>query len=259
MVFCAPNKTFFNFSIVYPSFRHKQKLQTYDSKESGRTYVNVDLSTDGGVEQAGKAGLASFPLVDAIFTPLFHVSGNEIFNKEFKARLFTLMRHPVDRTVSEFYTFTQTAAEEVLREMTLEEYINSRYYQGNYMTSFVGKCWSPAVPDDICLQWSKELLRTKFVIGIQEDIYGAMELYEDYFFWDYDSPQVKSCKRDVIKSEFDRNFAVYQRVGEKIKEDSKMYVSIVEKNAFDMDLYWYAVELQKFQRAWIPRLTSSPA
>jgi len=86
-----------------------------------------------------------------------------------------------------------------------------------------------------------------------------MELYEDYFFWDYDSPQVKSCKRDVIKSEFDRDFAVYQSVGERIKEDSKLYQTIVEKNSFDMELYWYAVELQKFQRAWIPRLTSSPA
>lgn len=241
-----------------PSDAKKGTLQTYDSQESGRTYVNVDLATAAGIKEAGKAGLASSPLVDAIFTPLFH-TGIEIFNTEFKARLYTLMRHPVDRTVSEYYTFTQNAAEEVLREMTLEEYINSKYYIGNHMTSFIGGCWSPAITDDICLQWSKELLRTKFVIGLQDDIYGAMELYEDYFFWDYDSPQVKSCKRDVIKSEFDRDFAVYQSVGERIKEDSKLYQTIVEKNSFDMELYWYAVELQKFQRAWIPRLTSSPA
>jgi len=139
---------------VFVPCRYKQTLQTYDSQESGRTYVNVDLATAAGIKEAGKAGLASSPLVDAIFTPLFH-TGIEIFNKEFKARLYTLMRHPVDRTVSEYYTFTQNAAEEILREMTLEEYINSRYYIGNHMTSFIGGCWSPAITDDICLQVSR--------------------------------------------------------------------------------------------------------
>jgi len=234
-----------------------KNLLTYISEESGRAYVNVDLSGQDGLHEARKAGLASSSLADVIFSPQFHGIGNIIFHDEFKARLFTLTRHPVDLAVTSYYKFTQTAAEEVLREMSLEEFISSKYYVGNIMTRLVGGCWTADIADSTCLQWSKELLRTKYIIGLHDDIYGAIELYEDYFFWDNASPDVNICKRNAIKSESDRDFAVYKKTGHKIKENSKLYQQIVEQNALDMELYWFAVELQKFQRAWVPRLTAN--
>ena len=68
----------------------------------GRKYVNVDVTTRTGIQNAADRGFVSNHLVDVIFTPLLvdvtakllsnSVDGN-------RGRLFSIFRHPIDRVV----------------------------------------------------------------------------------------------------------------------------------------------------------------
>ena len=56
-----------------------------------------------------------------------------------------------------------------------------------------------------------------------------------------------------MKGEFNRNFAIYHKVGHRIRQNSTLYQIIVGKNQLDMELYWHGVELHRAQRSWIPK------
>lgn len=233
----------------------KNSLSTFRD-DIGRKYVTVDLSQKESILKAKEKNLASSGLADAVFTEKFYYAADKILSPDNKARLFTLIRHPVDRCVSEYYTFTQTAAEETLRELTLEEFATSKYFLGNWFTGFIAAKFDGEVTTKH-LQAAKELLRTKYLVALQEDVFGAIELFEDYFFWTHQGSEVMQCKKAVINDEFNRDFAIFQKAGSRIKQNDDLYKSIIEKNQLDMELYWYAVELHRAQRAWIPKLSQN--
>lgn len=233
----------------------KDKLIVYslDKETNARKYVNVDLTSTEGVQRAANLKLAQSGLPDVIMSNYLHMGLDALFSNETQARLFILMKHPVDLAVSTYYDFTQTAAEEVLRSMTLEEFINSKYYVGNVLTKIIWHGWGPETPAKQHLHVAQGILRSKFLIGIYDDLWASIQLFEDYFFWNEigNHPDTLSCKRELQKGEMQRELDMYREVGE-VKMGGEVYNRIVELNAIDMELYWFSVDLHRAQRAWIP-------
>jgi hypothetical protein len=79
----------------------KMPLQIVDSGD-GRLYVNVDITTPSGIQNAADRGFASSNLADVLFTPLLVEATSKLLSKQNdnKGRLFAVFRHPVDRVVS---------------------------------------------------------------------------------------------------------------------------------------------------------------
>jgi len=69
---------------------------------SERRFINVDTSTKDGIARAKRLGLAESGLADIIVSPLFPEI-TDLMNERNKGRVFTMMRHPIERAASMFY------------------------------------------------------------------------------------------------------------------------------------------------------------
>ena len=71
--------------------------------KAGQRFVNVDTTKPGGIQRAHNLGLAESGLADVVVTARFVTAVEGIFSPVYKGRMFTLLRHPVDRAISMFY------------------------------------------------------------------------------------------------------------------------------------------------------------
>ena len=113
------------------------KLQTI-TMENGWKFINVDLSSKKGIFKAQTWDLVQSRQADVIVSPLLHEATSMLFSHSHKARLFLVIRHPLERVVSLFY-YLQNATHEPTynpsyQTMTLEEYSNSTYVESNFIT-----------------------------------------------------------------------------------------------------------------------------
>ena len=67
-----------------------------------RRYVNVDTTTTAGLSQAKVKMLPQSGLADVIISPLLK-DVTDIFDATYRVRLFTIMAHPIQRSVSTFF------------------------------------------------------------------------------------------------------------------------------------------------------------
>mmetsp|Transcript_963 Transcript_963/g.1110 ORF Transcript_963/g.1110 Transcript_963/m.1110 type:complete len:235 (+) Transcript_963:92-796(+) len=224
------------------------------TKFTSNLHHDVDLTSVEGVQRAADLKLTESGLPDLILSNYLHMGLDALFHNETKARLFMVMKHPVDLAISIYYDFTQTAVEEVLRSMPLEEFINSNYYVGNVITKIIWHGWGPENPSLQNLHIAQDILRSKFLVGIYDDLWASIQLFEDYFFWNEigNEPGILSCKRELQRLEVQRELDMYRQIGE-VKIGGAVYNRIIELNNIDMELYWFAVDLHRAQRAWIPK------
>jgi hypothetical protein len=69
---------------------------------SERRFINVDSTTRPGIARAKQLGLAESGLADIISSPLFPEI-IDVMNEQHRGRMFTVLRHPIDRASSMFY------------------------------------------------------------------------------------------------------------------------------------------------------------
>lgn len=105
--------------------------------ENGWKFLNVDVSTEMGIRKAQSWNLISSRKADIVMSPLLHHATSLLFSHSQKARLFFVMRHPLERLVSLFY-YLQNATHEptynpLFQKMTLEQYANSSWVESNFM------------------------------------------------------------------------------------------------------------------------------
>ncbi len=211
-----------------------------------------------------------------------------------KSYLFTMLRHPVDRTLLAYYDFIQSTSTRTTssseseggsggssvnlqQQMTLQEYIESPYMDQNrnWLTRFLVSNRDSNVnvhvsdnlndrPVDLDrehLNLAKEILRTKCLVGLYELLDESVELFTAYFGgWDRarDTTKDMELNEECVSNHINDSFKKTEEIHEKliyqkynIKYGSDIYNDIVRQNEYDMDLYWYAFDLQKARQNWI--------
>jgi len=221
-------------------------------------YVNVDLSTNEGIQKASIGGLANSRLADVIVSNHIRLIASTLFDTSQKGRLFTALKHPVDRKISEYYYVLSTNPNPTQAEfMNLEGFVSSKYSDKDWMTRFlIGKRSGELVPED--LQLAKEILRRRCLIGLHDQIEQSIHLFENYFGWTAEGKNADnyhSCKQEVISNEKAHAKEIFGKVG-KVKKGDVVYEKIVDLNKYDMELYWYAHDLFKKQQSWANRQSS---
>jgi len=217
-------------------------------------YVNVDLTSNEGIQNA--KGLANSGLADVIVSNYVHLIASELFDTSQKGRLFTALKHPVDRCISEYYYILSnnpsTFEELEAKTMNLEEFVSSRFSDKDWMTRFlIGKRSGELVQAD--LQLAKEILRKRCLIGLHDQIEVSINLFENYFGWTVEGESADAFdrrKRQVISNEKSIAREVFEKIG-KVQQGDVVYEKIVNLNKFDMELYWYAHDLFEKQLSWV--------
>jgi Sulfotransferase family len=210
-------------------------------------FANVDTSTPLGLQRAAEVGLVPSRIVDVILTP--HVrEATKLFDAHHKGRLFALFRNPVDRVVSLYYFLRMPDQEAIIglnvRDMSLEQF--STDISENWMVRSLTNTMSGPLTEEH-LMVAKEILRTKFLIGLLDEKTESLRRIESYFGWKLPSRVSQTCKNNMFYFE-----PQSKNIHDPLDPNSKEYALLAQRNQFDMDLYEYAVYLFDAQKTLIP-------
>jgi hypothetical protein len=222
-----------------------EKLEVFETP-NGALYVNVDSTTKQGIRRAKQLGLADARLAEVMTSPELHLFVSSIFNRSQKGRMFALFRDPINRAVS-MYHYLSTASwdplyDPALKIMTIEEYAQSASVEHNWMTRFlVNKPGGKLNKQDMLV--AKEILRTKCLVGIYEDLENSLKRFQLYFGWSRKSSpeQVQDCRTAVLATGDHRHNTP------ELEPGTKAYLALAIVNKYDMELYAYAKTLYRLQ------------
>mmetsp|Transcript_31464 Transcript_31464/g.75167 ORF Transcript_31464/g.75167 Transcript_31464/m.75167 type:complete len:1022 (-) Transcript_31464:63-3128(-) len=203
-------------------------------------YVNIDTSTHEGIERARNLGLASSGLADVVLSPLLH-EASSLFNQNRKGRLFTMVRHPVERAASLFYFIQETqwqkpgTRNDQFAEITIEQFYRGGFAENNWMTRFLTNELTKPELTEVDLNIAKEILRKKCLIGLLEEKGETMERIQRYFGW---RPQTEA-DLDCLSRKVDLNWPMKHK-HPSIEEGSRAWRLITAQNKLDLELYNFA-------------------
>mmetsp|Transcript_12450 Transcript_12450/g.16624 ORF Transcript_12450/g.16624 Transcript_12450/m.16624 type:complete len:340 (+) Transcript_12450:109-1128(+) len=206
-------------------------------------YVNVDATTEEGIARAKTLGLAKSGLADVVFTPIPAVA-TDMFDPKHHARFFALFRHPIERAVSLFYYHQVAEWEKAghvyrpeLAGMTIEEWLLRQRRGGGdvknfLMTIILNK--NQFTSKD--LEKAKEIIRTKFLVGLSSKMEESVDRFDTYFGW-ADNEKRPVCQEEAIQSGFNKNPHAT------IEKGSATWNALAEVNDYDMQIYDFILEL----------------
>mmetsp|Transcript_15529 Transcript_15529/g.22707 ORF Transcript_15529/g.22707 Transcript_15529/m.22707 type:complete len:346 (-) Transcript_15529:208-1245(-) len=224
-----------------------QVWQRGNEKFPGLKLVNVDTSTREGIARAKKLGLAQSGLADIVFAPLPSYALT-MFDPDHKARFFALFRHPIERAVSLFYYHQVAEWEKAghvyrpeLAGMTIEEWLLRQRRGGGdvknfLMTIILNK--NQFTSKD--LEKAKEIIRTKFLVGLSSKMEESVDRFDTYFGW-VDNEKRPLCQEEAIKSGFNKN------PHPPVEKGSKTWNILADYLSYDLQLYDYIVQLYEEQ------------
>lgn len=215
---------------------------------NGADYVNVDTTTPRGIEMAKSLRLIESGLAEIVFSSFLY-KASSLFTEENHGRLFTVLRHPVDRAVSMFrylqYADWEPTYSPHFVNMTIEEYARTRAVENNWMTRFLSDTISGTITEEH-LEKAKKVLRDKFLIGLLEYKEESWSRIISYFGIDLNKetdPIKWECVHKFLKTGANKSKS---RLG-KLTEESEAYSILLLNNNLDVKLYDYAKVLFKYQ------------
>lgn len=205
---------------------------------AGHKYINVDTTTEKGIQQAKALGLASSGLANLVVSPRIQEAA-ELFGPSKKGRGFTMLRHPVERAVSMFY-FLKKHKVAAVASMELEDYCKSPHVENNWMVRILANKMTGDV-GDADLEMAQTVLKEKLVVGLMEQKEESMRRFEYHYGWRYtENPQRQSaCRSRILVGDLRTN----ESAKGKIKEGSQAWSLLMWQNKLDMKLYKYAKAL----------------
>lgn len=211
----------------------------------GHSYVNVDTTTEAGIQHANELDLVKSGISDVISTPLLHDVVRDLFDASHQGRAFVVLRNPIDRAMATYHYLTTGRFHgpdgetlDQLSSKTLLEYAESEFCDDNWLTrTLVNKPQGKLGQKDLNL--AKGILRRKAIIGLYSDLATSLQHFVGVFGWDAPSSW-NGCAADLIDRAYAREQDGFPRLG----TDEPAYAQIQKKNKFDLELYDFAVQLR---------------
>ena len=160
-------------------------------------YANIDTTTVAGLKQGKALGLVHSKMAHVIFTPYVQEAA-VLFDKNHRGRFFTMLREPVERVISEYYF--RRMDNEKIRSQSLEDY-TLHHAEENWMVRMLTGFMSGPL-DIIHLNAAKEILRSKFLVGLLEQKTESFRRFEEFFGWKFPSPVSQTCKNNAFYFEW---------------------------------------------------------
>jgi len=225
-----------------------ETIQVWQRKFPESKLVNVDTSTREGIARAKKLGLAKSGLADVVFASMAYYALT-MFDPDHKARFFALFRHPIERAVSLFYYHQVAEWEKAghvyqpeLAGMTIEEWLlRQRRDEGDVKNFLMKALLNKNQFTSKDLEKAKEIIRTKFLVGLSSKMEESVDRFDTYFGW-ADNEKRPVCQEEAIKSGFNRNSHP------PVEEGSETWNVLADYMSYDLQLYDYIVQLYEEQR-----------
>ena len=198
--------------------------------------LNIDLTTPDAIVVAKGYNVADSGMAD-VFISQLAVEGSTVFTTYHMGRAFTIMRHPVILAASLFYYRRIATWEPTYRpdfnDITLQQYIEMPGYYDNWMVRMLTNAKLGGLNEGH-LEIAKAVIKEKFIVGISDHMAETFRQLEIYFGW---KEQEAGCVKSFLSASFNKNkYELPERGG-------AVWNSIAEKNKFDMQLYYFSLEL----------------
>lgn len=167
-----------------------------------------------------------------------------IFNNRNRARIFAVLRHPLDRAISKYYA--DLGSDPDVAGMTLPQYVRSGGHrvENNYLTRYLSGRYGGKLTVHH-LDVAREFLRRKFVVGLASDLPATANLFSHVFGWNHTVASQGLTNVDLC---YDDIFAALSNKGPpSIEEGTEGWKLLVAQNWFDLKLYEYAEHLFRLQ------------
>lgn len=241
------------------------------------TYVNVDCTTPEGVDRGVARDLTTSGMSDVIHSPdiydgarLFSPPSLSTSSKTF-GRAMVILRNPIEMSVARYERWKTLERNqyctrhwargdkicdlhwrhprEVVKDMSLEEFAKSDYLEDNIFTrTLVNKRNNDHILGANDLAKAKEILSSKFIIGIFDSLEDSLERFETFFDWNHGSDSINkmhnTCRHGVVNRTMARQYNLNAVIPENL---STAYMALAEKNAIDLLLYEYGRFLYDYQ------------
>ncbi|MFJ5749508.1 sulfotransferase family 2 domain-containing protein [Peribacillus frigoritolerans] len=136
---------------------------------------------------------------------------------------FTMLRDPVDRVISSYYFLKDYPGYEMVKDMTLEEFVVNGPEASSLQTLLV--CGSRKIPD---IEKAKENLKTFTVVGVTELFNETLFCLKKEYSWG----DIHYTRKNITKNRLAK---------EEVPLD---LINLIRKyNALDLELYDYAKKL----------------
>jgi hypothetical protein len=213
-------------------------------------FVNADTSDNHGIQRAFELNLIPSGLVDIVVSSRF-LHSLALYDLNHQARAFTVIRDPIDRTVSTFYYLRNAEWErnynEKYKSMTLMEYIKSDDVATDWMVRWLtGKQHEPKVTEQD-LEFAKEILERKFLILLTDEMGVSVDRLIRFMGWNV-TEESKLCIQENVSKVGKHNKNLHPEV----EVGSEEYEVMREKNRLDTKLYDYALRLFSEQWSLVP-------
>lgn len=224
---------------VRDGHQHDETLKVFTY--NGVKYVNVDTTSITGIERARELGLASSEIVPVVFSSYLHLAVS-LFDDAHMGRTFTMLRHPVDRSVSMYYYLQK--ADPSMANVPLIDYARGQGIENNWMVRYLVNQIDGDI-DRTALDLAKMILKRKFVIGFLEHKEESIKRFQTYFGWEFPqddealAEKQSFCISSILKDGINVNTDGYDVP----KKGSQEYSLIAHQNQFDIKLYDYAKEI----------------
>ena len=217
------------------------------------SFVNVDTSTAEGIARAKSLGLAGSEIVNVVVSTLLHEAAT-LYTPANRGRMFTLIRHPVERAVSLFHFIQDTqwrrrqTYNKDLAELTIDEYFKSGVAENNWMTRFLTNELTKGELSQDDLYRAKEILRRKSLVGLLREKGESFHRFERYFGLEPRDDAVRECQEKKLQWAWPNKHR-----HEEVEEGTPLWDLIMTQNMFDMELYDYAEQLFREQASLFER------
>lgn len=213
-------------------------------KGNDATYVNVDTSSAAGMLRAARMGLVASGLADVIVSadPAFAVA--HLYDRAHRGRATALFRHPVERLVSKFY-YLQTATWErtyhpAWKNVTVLQFAKNKNRDNNFMVKkLAGKKMNAAVGEEDLLL-AMATLSQRFVVGLTNRMEESMRRFNVVLGIDEQETGNIRCMDEFFGHGEQRKNA---NPHPQVKKGSPAWKAFAAKNALDIRLYAYILEL----------------
>jgi hypothetical protein len=203
----------------------------------GTRFINVDSTSQSGLERAKKLELVQSSLPDVMFTPLI-IQAADIFTPENPGRLFTIFRNPLERSMGIYQE--AKIKDPSLADMTLADFAANYLPNNELVRTLSGKGLKDDLTDDD-LFLAMEIIRRKMVVGLVGRTEESMIRFQAYFGWiSLLVDGVSQCQKELLAP------AAEQRIAAP-KQGSEAYNVMVGQNRLDLRLYDYALYMYDVQ------------
>jgi hypothetical protein len=184
--------------------------------------------------------------IDIIVSHYLYEVADMLENLHKKAKVFTLLRHPVDRTHAVYFQLQQMGKLQP-ENTTFEQYVRSpKYGPHNFMVRFLtNKIHGDITEEDLAMAMA--VLERKFIVGLWEDLPAAIERFDKVLHLGaHADAQERSACQMILAHEGTK------RTYDRLEEGSELYELLAAKNQWDMHLYEFGKKLY-FQQSQLAK------